>query len=78
MEHALARLARLTERRWTKKPDEEVQPSKTVWDFLQLLIVPAMLAHVGFEPVGAVPTSWSSGGPGRNRPDSPSTSRRND
>ena len=34
------------ERRWKKAPDEEVQPAKTVWDFLQLLIVPAMLAAI--------------------------------
>jgi hypothetical protein len=27
------------ERRWKKSPDEDVQPSKTVWDLLQLLIV---------------------------------------
>jgi hypothetical protein len=32
------------ERRWKKSPEEEVQPGKTLWDFLQLLIVPAMLA----------------------------------
>jgi uncharacterized protein YjbI with pentapeptide repeats len=32
------------ERRWKRSPDEEVQPGKTLWDFLQLLIVPAMLA----------------------------------
>jgi uncharacterized protein YjbI with pentapeptide repeats len=34
------------ERRWKKSPDEEVQPPKTVWDWLQLLIVPAMLAAI--------------------------------
>jgi uncharacterized protein YjbI with pentapeptide repeats len=34
------------ERRWKKAPDEEIQPSKTVWDWLQLLIVPAMLAVI--------------------------------
>jgi hypothetical protein len=34
------------ERRWKKSPDEEVQPGKTLWDFLQLLIVPAMLAVI--------------------------------
>jgi uncharacterized protein YjbI with pentapeptide repeats len=33
-------------RRWKKKPGEEVQPPKTVWDWLQLLIVPAMLAAI--------------------------------
>jgi hypothetical protein len=34
------------ERRWKKSPDEEVQPAKTVWDWLQLLIVPAVLAVI--------------------------------
>jgi uncharacterized protein YjbI with pentapeptide repeats len=34
------------ERRWKKAPDEEIQPSKTVWDWLQLLIVPAILAVI--------------------------------
>jgi uncharacterized protein YjbI with pentapeptide repeats len=34
------------ERRWMKSPDEEIQPSKTVWDILQLLIIPLMLAAV--------------------------------
>jgi uncharacterized protein YjbI with pentapeptide repeats len=32
------------ERRWKKRADEEVQPAKTLWDWLQLLVVPAMLA----------------------------------
>jgi len=33
------------ERRWEKSPGViEVQPAKTAWDWLQLLIVPAMLA----------------------------------
>jgi uncharacterized protein YjbI with pentapeptide repeats len=36
------------ERRWKKAPDEEVQPAKTLWDWLQLLIVPAMLIGVTF------------------------------
>jgi uncharacterized protein YjbI with pentapeptide repeats len=36
------------ERRWKKAPDEEVQPSKTLWDWLQLLIVPAILIGVTF------------------------------
>jgi uncharacterized protein YjbI with pentapeptide repeats len=36
----------VAERRWKKSPDEEVQPPKTVWDFLQLLIVPAILVVV--------------------------------
>jgi uncharacterized protein YjbI with pentapeptide repeats len=31
------------ERRWKKAPDEEVQPGKTVWDWVQLLIVPLVL-----------------------------------
>jgi uncharacterized protein YjbI with pentapeptide repeats len=34
------------ERRWKKSPDEEVQPPKTAWDFLQLLIVPAILVVI--------------------------------
>ena len=36
------------ERRWKKAPDEEVQPAKTLWDWLQLLIVPAILVGVTF------------------------------
>jgi uncharacterized protein YjbI with pentapeptide repeats len=36
------------ERRWKKAPDEEVQPAKTLWDWLQLLIVPAILIGVTF------------------------------
>jgi uncharacterized protein YjbI with pentapeptide repeats len=36
------------ERRWKKAPDEEVQPGKTLWDWLQLLIVPAILVAVTF------------------------------
>src|SRR5215217_5367930 len=31
------------ERRWKKGPDEEVQPAKTLWDWLELLIVPVIL-----------------------------------
>lgn len=38
----------VAERRWKKAPGEEVQPSKTVWDWLQLLIVPVMLAAIAF------------------------------
>jgi hypothetical protein len=34
------------ERRWKKSPGEEVRPAKTAWDWLQLLIVPAMLAAI--------------------------------
>jgi hypothetical protein len=34
------------ERRWKKSPNEEVQPAKTAWDFLQLLIVPAILVAI--------------------------------
>jgi hypothetical protein len=34
------------ERRWKKSPGEEVQPPKTLWDFLQLLIVPAILVVI--------------------------------
>jgi uncharacterized protein YjbI with pentapeptide repeats len=34
------------ERRWKKSPNEEVQPPKTAWDFLQLLIVPAILVVI--------------------------------
>jgi uncharacterized protein YjbI with pentapeptide repeats len=36
------------ERRWKKAPDEEVQPAKTLWDWLQLLIVPTILIAVTF------------------------------
>jgi hypothetical protein len=36
------------ERRWKTAPDEEVQPGKTLWDWLQLLIVPAILIAVTF------------------------------
>src|SRR5207248_9407838 len=36
------------ERRWKKAPGEEVQPAKTLWDWLQLLIVPAILIAVTF------------------------------
>jgi uncharacterized protein YjbI with pentapeptide repeats len=36
----------LSERRWKKTSDEEIQPAKTVWDFLQLLIVPAILVAI--------------------------------
>jgi uncharacterized protein YjbI with pentapeptide repeats len=34
------------EHRWKKSPNEEVQPAKTAWDFLQLLIVPAILVAI--------------------------------
>jgi uncharacterized protein YjbI with pentapeptide repeats len=34
------------ERRWKKSPDEDVQPAKTVWDVLQLLIVPVLLVLI--------------------------------
>jgi uncharacterized protein YjbI with pentapeptide repeats len=40
------------ERRWKKAPDEEVRPAKTLWDWLQLLIVPAILI--------AVTLAWSA------------------
>ena len=36
------------ERRWKKAPDEEVQPAKRLWDWLQLLIVPVILIAVTF------------------------------
>ena len=36
------------ERRWKAPPDEHVEPSKTLWDWLQLLIVPAILVAVTF------------------------------
>src|SRR4051812_6319196 len=36
------------ERRWKKAPDEEVQPAKTLWEWLQLLIVPAILIALTF------------------------------
>jgi uncharacterized protein YjbI with pentapeptide repeats len=34
------------EQRWTKKSDEEVRPAKTAWDWLQIAVVPAMLAII--------------------------------
>ena len=36
------------ERRWKTSPDEDVQPSNTLWDWLQLLVVPAILIGVTF------------------------------
>jgi len=42
----------VSERRWKKAPDEEVRPAKTLWDWLQLLIVPAILIGITF--------AWSS------------------
>jgi uncharacterized protein YjbI with pentapeptide repeats len=36
----------LRERRWKKEDDEEIQPAKTAWDWLQLLVVPGMLAAI--------------------------------
>ena len=36
------------ERRWKTAPDEHVEPGKTLWDWLQLLIVPAILIAVTF------------------------------
>jgi hypothetical protein len=44
--HAPARGTRHRRRRWKKPYDEEVQPSKTLWDLLQLLIVPVILVGV--------------------------------
>lgn len=38
----------MSERRWTKEPNEEVRPAKTGWDWLQLLIVPIALAGIGY------------------------------
>src|SRR3712207_2244037 len=34
----------LSEKRWKKTPDEEIRPAKTAWDWLQLLVVPVVLA----------------------------------
>ena len=34
------------ERRWKTSPNEQVEPSKTLWDLLQLLIVPVILVGV--------------------------------
>lgn len=36
----------LSERRWRKRPDEEIRPAKTAWDWLELAVVPAMLALI--------------------------------
>ena len=44
----LAGLDRRGERRWKTAPNEQVQPAKTLWDWLQLLIVPAILIGVTF------------------------------
>lgn len=38
----------ISERRWTKAPNEEVRPAKTAWDWMQLLIVPIALAGIGY------------------------------
>jgi hypothetical protein len=35
-------------RGWEKSSDREVQPSKTLWDWLQLLIVPAILVGIAY------------------------------
>src|SRR5262245_60341137 len=43
------------EQRWERAPNEEVRPAKTLWDWLQLLIVPAILVAVTFA-WGAVQT----------------------
>jgi uncharacterized protein YjbI with pentapeptide repeats len=34
------------ERRWTKTADEELRPAKTAWDWLQLAVVPLVLAAI--------------------------------
>jgi len=34
------------EKRWTKEANEEIRPAKTAWDWLQLAVVPAMLAVI--------------------------------
>ena len=34
------------ERRWRKSPDEDVQPPKTLWDLVQLLVVPVLLVVI--------------------------------
>ena len=39
---------RIGERTWDKPEGKEVQPAKTLWDWLQLLIVPAILIGVTF------------------------------
>src|SRR5262245_308900 len=36
----------LKERRWEKPPDVEIRPAKTAWDWLQLAVVPVVLAAV--------------------------------
>jgi uncharacterized protein YjbI with pentapeptide repeats len=38
----------LSEQRWTKGPNEEIRPAKTAWDWLQILIVPAVLVLLGY------------------------------
>ena len=46
--HALAGVARCRRTAVEEGADEEVQPAKTLWDWLQLLIVPAILIAVTF------------------------------
>jgi uncharacterized protein YjbI with pentapeptide repeats len=36
----------VSEKRWTKSPNEELRPAKTAWDWLQLAVVPGALAVV--------------------------------
>jgi len=36
----------IPEKRWWKQQDEEVRPAKTLWDWLQLLIVPTILIGI--------------------------------
>lgn len=36
----------ITEKRWTKQPDEEVRPPKTLWDLVQLAVIPIVLAAI--------------------------------
>lgn len=33
----------LRERRWTKHPDEEIRPAKTLWDVIQVAVIPVAL-----------------------------------
>src|SRR3954471_12194438 len=36
------------ERRWKRDPDEEVRPAKTLWDVMELLVVPIVITVLAF------------------------------
>src|SRR4051812_25755538 len=61
----------VSESRWTKGPDQEFRPAKTLWDWLQLLIVPAVLA------LGAIAFTASQSARDAKREDARVTNDRN-